>query len=238
MSTENKVHSSAYYLMMVLAVVIGVVLGIGIYIWISMNVETRVRIPVYLLALPTILLMGLARLIDGALVKRQQSLPGNQNMAPLASPYGQAQAAAGYGQPDASMGYGQQSPQVGGATAYGQQQAATGYGQAQQPGATAPTYGQPQQPVPGSGYGEAQAGATAPTYGQAQQPGPPAPTAANPSSPCPAVARVTADRPPATTRRLRRTRSRPTVRTDRRSAESGCRLDAQREQVRTRLLNN
>jgi len=72
MSTENKVHSSAYYLMMVLAVVIGVVLGIGIYIWISMNVETRVRIPVYLLALPTILLMGLARLIDGALVKRQQ----------------------------------------------------------------------------------------------------------------------------------------------------------------------
>ena len=157
-NTENKVHSSAYYLMMVLAVVIGVALGIGIYIWISMSVETRVRIPIYLLALPTILLMGLARLIDGALVKRQQTLPDNQDMAPLASPYGQAQAAAGYGQPDAPMGYGQQSPQVEGAPAYGQ---------AQQAGATAPVYGQTQQQaVPGSGSGH---GRPATGYSQTPQ---------------------------------------------------------------------
>ena len=113
MTTENKVHSSAYYPMMAVAVVIGVVLGIGIYILISVNVEGHVRIPIYLLALPTILLMALARFIDGALVKRQQASGGldNQDMASLASPYGQAQPAAGYGQPDASMGYGQQNYQ-------------------------------------------------------------------------------------------------------------------------------
>ena len=149
MTTENKVHSSAYYPMMAVAVVIGVVLGIGIYILISMNVEGRVRIPIYLLALPVILLMALVRFIDGALVKRQQASGGldNQDMASLASPYGQAQPAAGYGQ------------QAGAA--------APAYGQAQQPGAQADTPGYSQQPTPGSsaGYGQPYG------YGQTPQAG-------------------------------------------------------------------
>ena len=120
MTTENKVHSSAYYPMMAVAVVIGVVLGIGIYILISVNVEGHVRIPIYLLALPTILLMALARFIDGALVKRQQASGGldNQDMAPLVSPYGQAQqpGVPAYDQtPQAGtqLSYSQNGPQVG-----------------------------------------------------------------------------------------------------------------------------
>lgn len=184
MTTENKAHSSAYYLMMVLAVVIGVVLGIGIFVWIISNVTGRVRIPYLLLALPTILLVALVRFIDGALVKRQQASGGldNQDMAPLVSPYGQAQqrAAAGYGQPGASTSaYGQPGSASGyGQPAYGysQQPGATApaYGQAQQPGAQADTPGYSQQPTPGSGsgygqpygYGQTpQAGAQSP-YGQ------------------------------------------------------------------------
>lgn len=139
--------------MMVLAVVIGVVLGIGIFVWIISNVTGRARIPYLLLALPTILLVALVRFIDGALVKRQQASGGldNQDMAPLVSPYGQAQ------QPG-PFAYGQ-----------AQQQAAAGYGQ--QPGATAPAYGQAQQPMPGSSSGHGQ---PAPTYGWPQQPGVPA----------------------------------------------------------------
>ena len=178
MTPQNKVHSSAYYLMMVLAVVIGVALGIGIFVWISMNATGRVRFPIYLLILPTILLVGLVRFIDGALVKRRQASSGlaNQDMTPLASPYGQPNSSVEYGQQPPQMGgpapYGQaQQPGAPAAAAYGQAQptapAAAGYGQAQQTGApaaaaygqaqqtstTAPTYGQAQQPVPGSGSG-------------------------------------------------------------------------------------
>ena len=168
MTPQNKVHSSAYYLMMVLAVVIGVVLGIGIFVWISMNATSRVRIPVYLLILPTILLVGLVRFIDGALVKRRQTSSGlgNQDMAPLASPYGQPDTSVEYGRP----------PQVGGPAPYGQAQqpmpgSSAGYGQAH--GTTAPVYGQPQPATPAAAYGQAQqTSTTAPTYGQAQQPVP------------------------------------------------------------------
>ena len=148
MTPQNKVHSSAYYLMMAIAVVVGIALGIGIFVWISMNATSRVRIPVYLLILPTILLVGLVRFIDGALVKRRQTSSGlgNQDMAPLASPYGQPDTSVEYGRP----------PQVGGPAPYGQAQqpmpgSSAGYGQAH--GATAPAYGQAQQPVPGSGSG-------------------------------------------------------------------------------------
>lgn len=151
MTPQNKVHSSAYYLMMAIAVVVGIALGIGIFVWISMNATGRVRFPIYLLILPTILLVGLVRFIDGALVKRRQASSGlaNQDMTPLASPYGQ---------PNSSVEYGQQPPQVGGPAPYGQAQqtgapAAAAYGQAQQTSTTAPTYGQAQQPVPGSGSG-------------------------------------------------------------------------------------
>ena len=114
MTPQNKVHSSAYYLMMAIAVVVGIALGIGIFVWISMNATSRVRIPVYLLILPTILLVGLVRFIDGALVKRRQTSSGlgNQDMAPLASPYGQPDTSVEYGRP----------PQVGGPAPYGQAQ--------------------------------------------------------------------------------------------------------------------
>ncbi|WP_273167542.1 hypothetical protein [Actinomyces israelii] len=127
MTTENKARSSAYYLIMVLAVMIGVVLGIGIFVWIISNVTGRARIPYLLLALPTILLVALVRFIDGALVKRQQESGGldNQDMAPLVSPYGQAQ------QPG-PFAYGQaQQPMPGSSSGHGQ---------------PAPTYGWPQQP--------------------------------------------------------------------------------------------
>ena len=178
MTPQNKVHSSAYYLMMTIAVVVGIALGIGIFVWISMNATGRVRFPIYLLILPTILLVGLVRFIDGALVKRRQASSGlaNQDMTPLASPYGQPNSSVEYGQQPPQMGgpapYGQaQQPGAPAAAAYGQAQptapAAAGYGQAQQTGApaaaaygqaqqtstTAPTYGQAQQPVPGSGSG-------------------------------------------------------------------------------------
>ena len=120
MTPQNKVHSSAYYLMMTIAVVVGIALGIGIFVWISMNATSRVRIPVYLLILPTILLVALVRFIDGALVKRQQASGGldNQDMAPLVSPYGQAQqpGVPAYDQtPQAGtqLSYSQNGPQVG-----------------------------------------------------------------------------------------------------------------------------
>ena len=172
MTPQNKVHSSAYYLMMTIAVVVGIALGIGIFVWISMNATGRVRFPIYLLILPTILLVGLVRFIDGALVKRRQASSGlaNQDMTPLASPYGQ---------PNSSVEYGQQPPQMGGPAPYGQAQqpgapAAAAYGQAQQTSTTAPTYGQAQPTAPAApGYGQAQqTSTTAPTYGQAQQPVP------------------------------------------------------------------
>ena len=164
MTPQNKVHSSAYYLMMTIAVVVGIALGIGIFVWISMNATGRVRFPIYLLILPTILLVGLVRFIDGALVKRRQASSGlaNQDMTPLASPYGQPNSSVEYGQQPPQMGgpapYGQaQQPGAPAAAAYGQAQptapAAAGYGQAQQTSTTAPAYGQAQQPVPGSGSG-------------------------------------------------------------------------------------
>ena len=199
MTPQNKVHSSAYYLMMTIAVVVGIALGIGIFVWISMNATGRVRFPIYLLILPTILLVGLVRFIDGALVKRRQASSGlaNQDMTPLASPYGQPNSSVEYGQQPPQMGgpapYGQaQQPGAPAAAAYGQAQptapAAAGYGQAQQTGApaaaaygqaqpTAPAaagYGQAQPTAPAApGYGQAQqTSTTAPTYGQAQQPVP------------------------------------------------------------------
>ena len=172
MTPQNKVHSSAYYLMMTIAVVVGIALGIGIFVWISMNATGRVRFPIYLLILPTILLVGLVRFIDGALVKRRQASSGlaNQDMTPLASPYGQ---------PNSSVEYGQQPPQMGGPAPYGQAQqpgapAAAAYGQAQPTAPAAAGYGQAQPTAPAApGYGQAQqTSTTAPTYGQAQQPVP------------------------------------------------------------------
>ena len=85
MASQDNPHSNGYYVMLVLAVVIGVVLGIGIFIWISMNSTGRTRIPIFLLALPTILLVGLVKIIDRALVNRRQSLPEHQNTAQTAT---------------------------------------------------------------------------------------------------------------------------------------------------------
>jgi len=95
MASQDNPHSNGYYVMLVLAVVIGVVLGIGIFIWISMNSTGRTRIPIFLLALPTILLVGLVKIIDRALVNRRQSLPEHQNTAQTATNlYGQPGPAA------------------------------------------------------------------------------------------------------------------------------------------------
>ena len=178
MASQDNPHSNGYYVMLVLAVVIGVVLGIGIFIWISMNSTGRTRIPIFLPALPTILLVGLVKIIDRALVNRRQSLPEHQNTAQTATNL--------YGQPGPAAEYGQPAPQVGGAAPYGRsQQPAFGYGQAQQPvygyGAqpSSPGYGRTQQAsAPGSdpGHGEPAYGSySTDGYGQAPRTGLPTP---------------------------------------------------------------
>lgn len=84
----------------------GVILGIAIFVSISMNTTSRVRIPVYLLALPTILLLALVRFTDKALLKRQVDAAAAHRSAAAGAPQGYDQfAQQGYGQP----GYAQQA---------------------------------------------------------------------------------------------------------------------------------
>ena len=179
---QNKTHSAAYYPLLVVAIILGIALTIGILVWITTNATGRVRIPYIVLIFPTLVLVGLVKLIDEALLKRQSrpdpNAPGRGAM-PVTNPSGQS-GPSSYGGPagpaeSAPAGYGQQMSRSEEATSYGQSQQAqaSGYGQAQAP---ASGYGQAQTPAseygqaqtPASEYGQAQTPASG--YGQAQQP--------------------------------------------------------------------
>ena len=171
---QNKTHSAAYYPLLVVAIILGIALTLGILVWITTNATGRVRIPYIVLIFPTLVLVGLVKLIDEALLRRQSrpdpNAPGRGAM-PVTNPSGQS-GPSSYGGPagpaeSAPAGYGQQMSRSEEAASYGQSQQAqapaSGYGQAQAP---ASAYGQAQTPP--SGYGQAQ---TPPSgYGQAQQP--------------------------------------------------------------------
>ena len=159
---QNKTHSAAYYPLLVVAIILGIALTIGILVWITTNATGRVRIPYIVLIFPTLVLVGLVKLIDEALLKRQSrpdpNAPGRGAM-PVTNPSGQS-GPSSYGGPagpaeSAPAGYGQQMSRSEEAASYGQSQQAqaSGYGQAQ---------------APASGYGQAQTPASG--YGQAQQP--------------------------------------------------------------------
>ena len=169
---QNKTHSAAYYPLLVVAIILGIALTIGILVWITTNATGRVRIPYIVLIFPTLVLVGLVKLIDEALLKRQSrpdpNAPGRGAM-PVTNPSGQS-GPSSYGGPagpaeSAPAGYGQQMSRSEEATSYGQSQQAqaSGYGQAQAP---ASGYGQAQTPA--SEYGQAQTPAS--EYGQAQTP--------------------------------------------------------------------
>ena len=171
---QNKTHSAAYYPLLVVAIILGIALTLGILVWITTNATGRVRIPYIVLIFPTLVLVGLVKLIDEALLRRQSrpdpNAPGRGAM-PVTNPSGQS-GPSSYGGPagpaeSAPAGYGQQMSRSEEAASYGQSQQAqapaSGYGQAQAP---ASGYGQAQAPA--SAYGQAQTPASA--YGQAQQP--------------------------------------------------------------------
>ena len=144
-SKKNTVRSKVYWILITVALILGIPGTIGIYWWISSSVTTRVKIPILLLAIPIFIFIGLANLIDGWIVKnhphmvpegKRHLLPGQPGPAAQAG-YGAFQTpptpAQGYGAPGA--GSQQPSPQP----------PAQGYGGAT--GAGAPGYGQT------SGYG-------------------------------------------------------------------------------------
>ena len=64
----QTVHSKIYWLLIVIAVILGMPGTIGIYLWISNHTTHSVRIPVYLLVLPIIILIWAAGAIDAFLV--------------------------------------------------------------------------------------------------------------------------------------------------------------------------
>ena len=185
---QNKTHSAAYYPLLVVAIILGIALTIGILVWITTNATGRVRIPYIVLIFPTLVLVGLVKLIDEALLKRQSrpdpNAPGRGAM-PVTNPSGQS-GPSSYGGPagpaeSAPAGYGQQMSRSEEAASYGQSQQAqapaSGYGQAQAP---ASGYGQAQQPRtpergsgdsgcgwrPTSGYGQTPPMEVRPPYGQ------------------------------------------------------------------------
>ena len=154
----QTVHSKIYWLLIVIAVILGMPGTIGIYLWISNHTTHSVRIPVYLLALPIIILIWAAGAIDAFLVGHCP------NLVPESKRWMLAAGAQGQGQP-AGPGPAQAVPAQAPAAAGAPQAASYGYaepGAAQQ--AQQGPYQQPGSYPPGDG-------APAP-YGQpAHQPG-------------------------------------------------------------------
>ena len=175
---QNKTHSAAYYPLLVVAIILGIALTLGILVWITTNATGRVRIPYIVLIFPTLVLVGLVKLIDEALLRRQSrpdpNAPGRSAM-PVTNPSGQS-GPSSYGGPagpaeSAPAGYGQQMSRSEEAASYGQSQQAqappSGYGQAQQPrtperGSGDSGYGW----RPTSGYGQTPPMEVRPPYGQ------------------------------------------------------------------------
>ena len=170
----QTVHSKIYWLFIVISVILGLPGTIGIYLWISNHTTHSVRIPVFLLALPIIVLIAASNAIDSFLVARFPNLvPESKRWMLAAGAQGQEQAA----------GRAQEAPvqapvvPVQAQAAAGAQQAAYGYSQpgvyqpgAHQPGAQ-PGAHRPDAYPPGGGapvpYGYPQPGAAQPAYQQA-----------------------------------------------------------------------
>lgn len=157
----QTVHSKIYWLLIVIAVVLGGLGTIGIFLWIYNHATGTVRVPRPLLVLPIIILIWAARAIDGFLVERYP------NLVPESKRWMLAAGAQGQGQP-AGPGPAQAVPAQAPAAAGAPQAASYGYAepgtaqQAQQ--AQQGAYQQPGSYPPGDG-------APAP-YGQpAHQPG-------------------------------------------------------------------
>ena len=89
----QTVHSKIYWLLIVIAVILGMPGTIGIYLWISNHTTHSVRIPVYLLALPIIILIWAAGAIDAFLVGHCP------NLVPESKRWMLAAGAQGQGQP-------------------------------------------------------------------------------------------------------------------------------------------
>lgn len=192
---NETVHTYLYYPGFALAVILGLILAFVIYIWISNNTSAG-RIPIWLLALPAILLVAAVRFGDEHLARAFPGLVPASKRAALAPtsasghdggaqagmpphPYGTQTGQSGYGQPAspaatttgaAPVGY----PAPSASTA--QPQPAQPYGQ-QQAQQQAQPYGQqtPQQVQPGNGGYGSQAGqqpgyGTQAPYGQTGRP--------------------------------------------------------------------
>ena len=151
----QTVHSKIYWLFIVVAVILGLPGTIGIYLWISNHTTHSVRIPVFLLALPIIVLIAASNAIDSFLVARFPNLvPESKRWMLAAGAQGQEQPAG----PGPAQAVPAQAPAAAGAP-----QAAS-YGYAEPGAAQQGAYQQPGSYPPGDG-------APAP-YGQpAHQPG-------------------------------------------------------------------
>ena len=141
----QTVHSKIYWLLIVIAVVLGGLGTIGIFLWIYNHATGTVRVPRLLLVLPIIILIWAARAIDGFLVERYPNLvPESKRWMLATGAQGQqagpgpaqavpAQAPAAAGAPQAAS-YGYAEP---GAVQQAQQ------GPYQQPGSYPPGDGAP-----------------------------------------------------------------------------------------------
>lgn len=173
----QTVHSKIYWLFIVISVILGLPGTIGIYLWISNHTTHSVRIPVFLLALPIIVLIAASNAIDSFLVARFPNLvPESKRWMLATGAQGQEQAA----------GRAQEAP-VQAQAAAGAQQAAYGYSQpgVYQPGAQ-PGAHRPDAYPPGGGapvpYGYQQADyQQAGAHPQDSQPGAHRPGASAPS---------------------------------------------------------
>ena len=156
----QTVHSKIYWLLIVIAVILGLPGTIGIYLWISNHTTHSVRIPVYLLVLPIIILIWAAGAIDAFLVGHCP------NLVPESKRWMLAAGAQGQGQP-AGPGPAQAVPAQAPAAA-GAPQAAYGHAE---PGAVQQAQQAQQGPYQQPGSYPPGDGAPAP-YGQpAHQPG-------------------------------------------------------------------
>lgn len=193
----QTVHSKIYWLFIVISVILGLPGTIGIYLWISNHTTHSVRIPVFLLALPIIVLIAASNAIDSFLVARFPNLvPESKRWMLAAGAQGQGQPAG----PGPAQAVPAQAPAVPvqAQAAAGAQQAAYGYSQpgvyqpgAHQPGAQ-PGAHRPDAYPPGGGapvpYGYPQPGAAqqadyqqAGAHPQDSQPGAYRPGASAPS---------------------------------------------------------
>ena len=156
----DDLHTFLYIPVVIAVVLVGVGLGIALFLWISNHSSVR-RIPVWLLALPGILLFVVGQKLDNVLARNFPNLvPASKRPQPVAqagpygatgtydaaAPYGAAGPYGAQGTPP-QAGYGQQTVYgAQGTTATGYSQGQAAYGQTPQTGTTGygqqPPYGQ------------------------------------------------------------------------------------------------